>query len=357
MLALPILCVSLDRTASAPLRGALAFSASDVPAALLGARVDAGVRRLAILSTCHRIELYADASEGPGAPLASRLIDWLAATKGVPAAEVKAAARVFEGEAAAQHLYRVAAGLEAALLGEAEILDQVRAACKTSVVAHAASPAMKALFRGAIRTAERARAVAWRSFRRVDIGSIACDAAEAARGRLDDKRLLLLGAGRVGALAGSAACARNARVTVWNRSPERGRELAARLGVVWAMPAERVSAIDNADAIIVATSAAAWTLDATEVQASMARRPRDLVVVDTAMPRNAEPAIHDVAGATLVDLDELLARTRLAHGEREAAVPQVEQLIEAALGSLRARSWPAAMSRPAGRFDLATELV
>lgn len=293
------------------------------------------VRRLVILSTCHRVELYAEMG-GTADEARALLVDWLASARPVARESIAAAATWRDGADALRHLHRVAAGLDAALLGEAEIIAQVRAALQLSISAHAASPALKAAFRSAVAAAEKARKTIWQRFPRVDIGSVAVGAIASHVGRLEGRPSLVIGAGRTGTLAARALHHAGAELTIVNRTPERAHALAARFKARWAPFECLADEVGSADAIVVATGAPHVLLHAA-MMAGAGGRGRELVVVDTAMPRNADPDISRLPNARLVALDELHARTEAAHAERAAAVPEVETLTEAAVAALLTR--------------------
>ncbi len=344
-----IRCLSIGRSAPPPVREALTFAASGFrdalgrshgkrPAGRPASDRPAGLRRLVVLSTCHRVELYADVDD-TGDMARELLIDWLASARGVDRGRVAAAACYMEDMDALRHLHRVTAGLDSALLGEAEIIAQVRAALQDSIAMHAASPALKAAFRSALTSAERARKAVWQRFPRADIGSVAVEAITAQLGDLTGRHALVLGAGRVGTLAARALHHAGARLTIVNRTGERAATLAARFKAQWATFDDLEDAVAGVDAVIVATGAPHIVLGASML-ASAAGRIRPVVVVDTAMPRNADPAIPSMPNARLVDLDELHERTAAAHVERAEAVPEVEALVESAVVALGARSRP-----------------
>lgn len=301
-------------------------------------------RRLVILSTCHRVELYADI-DGNAEEARGRLIDWLASARPVSRELIAAASTYREGSAALRHLHHVTAGLDAALLGEAEIIAQVRAALQVSIAAHAASPALKAAFRSAVASAENARRSVWQRFPRVDIGSVAVGAIVEHLGGLEGRASLVIGTGRVGTLAARALYHAGARLTIVNRTGDRARALAARFKVQWEPFECLAEAAARADAIVVATGAPHLVLHA-PMLAGTAGCDRDVVVADTAMPRNADPAIASMPHARLVELGELHARTATALAGRAAAVPEVETLTQEAVASLLARPRTGRARRP-----------
>ncbi|HET6680624.1 MAG TPA: hydroxymethylbilane synthase [Gemmatimonadaceae bacterium] len=344
----PLRCLSLGRSAPAELREALTFVSSDIRPELARARKNAGpggaggeqgtttIRRLVILSTCHRVELYAEVG-GTADEARDVLIDWLASARTVARERIAVASIYMEGSEALRHLHRVTAGLDSAMLGEGEIIAQVRAALQHSVAVHAASPALKSSFRSALTSAENVRKSVWQRFPRADIGSVAVDAIAAQLGDLDGRQTLVIGAGHAGTLAARALYHAGARLTIVNRTGERAASLAARFKARCAPFSHLAHEVARADAIIVATSAPQIVLDA-EMLAGAAGREHPIVVVDTSMPRNADPAIRSMPGADLVDLDELHARTAAAHVERAVAVPEVEAMTDSAVAELVARS-------------------
>lgn len=349
-LGLPLRCLSIGRSAPAEVREALIFASTDVQEALRARTI----RRLVILSTCHRVELYAE-MDGSAAEAREQLIDWLAAVRPASRDLVAESAAYLEGVPALRHLHRVTAGLESALIGESEIIAQVRAALQDSIAMHAASPALKTAFRSALASAEKARKAVWLRFPRSDIGSVAVDAIVAHAGSVAGRRALVIGAGRVGTLAARALHHAGAALTIVNRGGERAQELAARFKANWA-PFERLTdEVARADAIVVATGAPHVILGAAMLAGAAGRDDNQPVVVaDTAMPRNADPAIPSLQNVRLVDLDELHARTAAAHVERAAGVPEAEALAESAVAALVARFSASETSRPAPASTTAT---
>src|SRR5688500_6559079 len=141
-------CISVSHyMAPAELREALSFSDDEIERALRSARIDAGIERLVIVSTCHRTELYADLSPGRGGAakardareVHSRLLDWLAGNRGITRGLLENVCRGFHGDAAVVHLFRLTCGLESAIPGEPQIVSQVASALSRSVSAHAVS--------------------------------------------------------------------------------------------------------------------------------------------------------------------------------------------------------------------------
>ena len=333
---LPLHCLSVRRAPDA-VRERLALPTDSVRAALLAARRDPRIHRLVVLSTCQRVELYAafppDIRDGR-----ARLTEWLASARGMPATEVDAFADYHRGIEAARHLCRVASGLDAAILGEAQVLSQVAGALRHAVSAHTVTPLLKDVFRAAVGGAEKARRSVWSAFRAADIGMAAASGAERALGRLAGSAAVVVGAGEVAELSVRALQARGvARVTIVNRTRERAEAIATH-GARSASFDEMGRVVSDADIVIVATGAPCVIVEAPMVRAAIARRTdRPLVIVDTALPRNVDPAVRAIHGARLLDLSDLRPLFVNTTDERRGAVAAVEALIDVELRELRER--------------------
>ena len=351
---LPIHCLSVShRLASDSVRESLAFPAEALAAALESARRDPAIQRLVVVSTCHRVELYAALPAGlPDAP--ARLVAWLAESRGVGAATIDTYATHLHGAAAVRHLCRVACGLDAAILGEAQVLAQVAGALRVAVAAHTVTPLLKDVFRSAVSVGERARRVVWARYRAADIGWAAAEGAAHALNGLTGATAVVVGAGDVANLAVDALRARGVgRLTVVNRTLSRAEDIAARHGVEAEDMSALADAVRSADVVIVATGAGSVVIDAAVVEHALAgRADRPLVVVDAALPRNVDAAVRGLPGAQLLDLTDLRPHFASASDERQEAAEAVEALIEAEVHALltRRKGWrsdaPAARSGP-----------
>lgn len=334
---LPLHCLSVRRAPDA-VRERLALPTDSVRAALLAARQDPRIHRVVVLSTCQRVELYAafppDIRDGR-----ARLTEWLASARGMHATEVDAFANYHRGIDAARHLCRVASGLDAAILGEAQVLSQVAGALRHAVAAHTVTPLLKDVFRTAVGGAEKARRTVWSAFRAADIGMAAASGAERALGRLAGTEAVVVGAGEVAELSVRALQARGvAGVTIINRTRERAEAIAAQHGAQSAAFDEMGRVVSDADIVIVATGAPCLIVEAPLVRAAIARRvDRPLVIVDTALPRNVDPAVRAIHGARLLDLTDLRPLFVHTTDERRGAVAAVEALIDVELRALRER--------------------
>jgi glutamyl-tRNA reductase len=316
-----LVCLGLShRTAPVELRerfGTLGLGAERCPEVL----------EHAVLSTCYRVELYAFLVDGVE-DARGALLDALADAHGVEREELVDHLYVHAGEDAARHLSRVATGLDSLVLGEAEILGQVRAAYEAA--GGAAGPALTLLFRTAIAAGRRARSETAIGANPATASSMALALADGVLGDLRVRRALVVGAGRIGFQTLEAVTGRGVtEIAVANRTAEHAFQAAERFGGS-AYPLEDIEhALAWADLAVTATSAEQPVLRADLVRAAMAQRPeRPLVIVDLAVPADVERTVADVDGVSLFDVDDLRAGLDDALAARLAEVPKVEAIVE-----------------------------
>jgi glutamyl-tRNA reductase len=328
-----LFCLGLShKTAPLALRERLAYSDQARRAAL--SRLDcgrstapSGLRELAILSTCNRLELYA-IGHGNCQP---DLTDLLAEGTGVPAAEFAPHLYTHVNAQAAAHLCQVAAGLDSLVLGEPQILGQVVEAYEMARGQGAAGPVLAALFRAAIRAGKRARTETAISRGAASISSVAVRLASAVVPNLAAAHVVLLGAGEMAALAAEALRAHGvARLTIVNRSHHGAAELARRWEAAVVTFERLPQALAAADIVIASTAAPHILVGPALVRASQADRPeRPLVFIDIAVPRNVDPAVTEVPNVHYHDIDDLQGRLNGSLAERERERPAVEAIIQA----------------------------
>lgn len=349
-------CIGVShQMASAEVREALSFSQSEIESTLRSARRDARIERLVILSTCHRTELYADIasrremSAGPGHDVDTdwRLKAWLAANRGVPRELIDANCYALDGVAVVNHLFRLACGLESVISGEPQIISQVACALARSVSAHTASPALKHIFKSAVRAAEQAQAAVWGRLRRADLGTAAAGAASQfleQRGTTCDRaRVAIFGAGELGELALSALIAAGARnVTLVNRTHRRAATLAERNDVCARPFDELANVLGDTDVAIFALAGSKAVVSAELVGDLMrSRQDRPLAIIDVGMPRNVDVRTRSIPGVWLAGIDELGNFPGDSAYGRAAAVPMVEEIVRARAASCLQRPSPA----------------
>jgi glutamyl-tRNA reductase len=284
------------------------------------------------LSTCNRTELYlADDSAEEAERKAEAALLALEA-------ELGPALYRLRDEAAALHLFRVAAGLDSMVPGEGEILGQVRAAFEGG----ATGPVLDRLFREALRAGRKARSETAIGESPASTSSAAAALAEQVFGDLRGRRILLIGAGKVGELAARSFRSRGAEIAfVANRTLDRAAELADRSGGA-ALPLERVGEeLVRADVVLSSTSSPGWILDREAVARVVpARRGRPLFLIDLAVPRDLDPAIHELDGCYLYDIDDVEAVVAETLAGRRREAERAEAIVAAEAG--RFREWQAA---------------
>jgi glutamyl-tRNA reductase len=302
----------------------------------LGAERCPEVVEHAVLATCYRVELYAFLVDGVE-DAREVLIDGLAEAHGVERGDLVDHLYVHAGEDVARHLSRVAAGLDSLVLGEAEILGQVRDAFAASGAA--AGPALTLLFRTAITAGRRARSETAIGANPATASSMALALADGVLGDLRGRRGLVVGAGRIGLQTLKAVTGRGIEdIAVANRTLERAAEVAARFGGSAYRLDELEDALAWADFAVTATSSEEPVVRAELVRRALVRRTeRPLVLVDLAVPADVERSVAGIEGVRLFDVDDLRAGLDGALASRLAEVPKVEEIVEDEVASFGRR--------------------
>ena len=303
------------------------------------------VRELALVSTCNRLELYGWADGGEPARVSHAMGElarrWV--TADAHASELVATATHRTGDRVARHLMRVTSGLESLVLGDAQILGQVRRAYRRALEADVIGPGLHRLFDSALHAAKRVQTETGLIARRNSIGAEAAAVAVRRTGPLERQRCVVIGCGKTGEAAARQLAKLGAvDIVLLNRTADRARDLAAELwgraGSFDALHRE----LAHADVAVVATSAdrppvRAASLRFCREHAGTAERP--LLMLDLSMPRNVEPEAGGLPGVTLLDLDALHPPLAVAEEERRIAVPAAERIVEEEL--LRYLAWVA----------------
>jgi glutamyl-tRNA reductase len=298
-------------------------------AAELAARLGEAV----CLSTCNRTELYLAAEDGDAAE------DAAAAALLALEPDLAPALYRLRDEAAALHLFRVAAGLDSLVPGEGEILGQVRAAWESG----SGGVLLDRLFRQALHAGRKVRSQTAIGESPASVSSAAAALAERVFGDLGGRTVLIIGAGEVGDQAARNLVSRGARIAhVANRGAERGAALAARVGAE-ALPLERLeSELPHADVVVSSTSGSGFVLDRAAVERALqARRGKPLLLIDLAVPRDLDPAIHELDGCYLYDVDDLDAVVAETLTGRRREAERAEAIVAAEAEAFRA--WQASL--------------
>jgi glutamyl-tRNA reductase len=262
------------------------------------------VREAVLLSTCNRTEVYAVAERFHGAYADIR--DFFCELGGLDPDDLHPHLYSQHDDAAVSHLFEVAAGLDSAVLGETEILGQVRGAWELAQGEGGAKSTLNLLFRHAIETGKRARTETAISRSTASVSSAAVEMATDRLGTLAGKRVLVVGAGEMGeGVAVALVRAGATDITVTNRTHERAVALAARVHGSVRPFEELPAALSHADVLLTCSRAGTIVIDATMLADARVGVETPLLVVDIAVPRNVDAASALLPGVTLLDLDDL----------------------------------------------------
>jgi glutamyl-tRNA reductase len=327
----PIVCIGLSHhTAPVEVRERHAFPATRMAEALVALRDYEAVKEAAMLQTCGRLEIYAeiDDYEAGVAQLKSFLSNF-----GHRSTEYDIESFLYTllGRQAIEHLFRVSTGLDSMLIGEAEILGQVKEAYAQAQHARSLGKILHRLFREALNAGKTARSQTRIGDESVSVATAAVEAAKARLGTLHGKSVVVIGAGNMGRIAVKRLRNEGAdRLIVTNRSMSRARDLIAEAGFGEAieMPG-LVEALAAADLVVASTGASHFVVTRAGVAEAMALRPdRPLFIVDIAVPRDAEPEVAEIPNVTLVDIDGLKTTVDEKLEIRREAIPAVEEIID-----------------------------
>jgi len=323
------LCLGLSHhSAPVALREQISCSLPDVA---VYARQYTPISELILLSTCHRIELYAVINDSP-VQAEGLLLDLLAQTRGLDPPQFADYVTLFEGEAVSDHLLKVAAGLDSLVLGEAQILGQVTDAYMTAVAQHTTGPILDALFKAAIRTGKRTRTETAISSNPASISSVAITLAQQVLGDLSNRSTLVVGAGEMSRLAIKALRSRGwHNIAVANRTVVRAEAMVADWHGRFYGLDQLPQAIAEADVVITAVRRNAPLIDETMI----GERERPLILIDLAVPRNIVTTVGQPPHVQLFDVDDLQATLDESLAARQAEVPAVKAVIAAEKANLQ----------------------
>jgi glutamyl-tRNA reductase len=304
------------RTAPLAVRERLALPPIKAAELLRALRATGAVDEAVVLSTCNRTELYFVSGDDPAAAERAALRA-LARCAGMASAALRPLLTTLRGPAVARHLFAVAAGLESMVLGEAEILGQLRRAHDLSRAAGACGPLLDRLVRDALGAGRRVRSSTAIGRSGVSVSSAAVELAREALGGLADRRVLLVGAGQSSEVTAKVLRSHGVRgLRVANRDHDRAVALAGRDGTVVRFD-QLEAQLADVDLVIAATACPHAVIGGEAVQRAVERRAsgRPLVLVDLAVPRDIDAAVRGLPGVTLLDLDDVqlrVARNRAA---------------------------------------------
>ncbi len=315
---------------SAPieLRERLAFRPDQLPTAFAKLRAEIGLQEAAILSTCNRVEIYGRAEELDGT--VDRLCHFLSSHGGLELPGLTERLYSYAEPRSVRHLFSVASGLDSMVLGEAEILGQVKHAYDWARDHGATGKVFNVLFQRALNAAKAVRTQTGIGQGCTSVGTVSVELAEKIFGNVRGAIVLLIGAGKIGEVTLQRLVDRGVKqVRVLNRSFERAAEVAMRYQAS-AVPLEQLAEqLVEADIVITSTSAPGHLLGRSEVAAAMRRRhQRSLCLIDLGVPRNVEPSAGSLENVYRFDVDDLQGLVAHTHQQRQQALSASQVIID-----------------------------
>lgn len=316
------------RTAAVELREKLSLYGRSPAHTLHGLRDSTGLAECAILSTCNRTEIYGLTREEDWQ---EQLLEFMAASAGVTPGHLQDHIYSFEGKPAVRHLFRVASGLDSMVMGEGQIMAQVKETLQSAQEAGTAGSVVDSLFRHALAAGKRARSETEIGRGAVSVSLAAVHLARQIFPSLGRSVVLLVGAGETAEQTARVLLAEkpSPRLLVCNRTPEHADSLASRFAGS-ALPYERFGeGLTSADIVIASTGAPHPVVTAALVRsATRARRGRPLFLIDIAVPRDVEPEVGDLEDVYLYNIDDLQAVVDKSLAGRQDEAAKVETLVE-----------------------------
>lgn len=314
------------KTASVELREKLAFTPERLPEALLSVQNDAGCDEGVILSTCNRTEIYGFGEKTD----AAHVISWLANFHQVNELELKEHVYIYRDIAATKHLMRVASGLDSMVLGEPQILGQVKQAFQEAKASGAVQTYFERMFQQVFSVAKKVRTDTEIAVNAVSVAFAAVTLAKQVFGSFDDKKVLLVGAGETIELVAKHIFEQGAQdIVVANRTISRAQAVAEQFSAKVCTISEIPEQMKNADVVISSTASTLPIIGKGMVEnVFKQRKHKPMFLVDLAVPRDIEPQVAELDDAylyTVDDLQEIVARNMQARTE---AAEEAEVIVE-----------------------------
>ena len=324
------------KTAPLELRERLALTEGSAVRVLAELIESGEVAEAAALSTCNRTELYLYAAD----PVAAETLALGVLARGAEIRPTELVPHLYSrrGADAAEQLFRVTAGLDSMIVGEAEIQGQVKRAYELALVEGATGPILNRLFRGALAAGGRARAETAIAEGALSVPQVAVELARRTLGELDDRRVVVVGAGETAELTARALAARGVHaVFIANRHHDRAIGLAQRFGGRAVRFEDLPGLLHDADIVVSSTSSPHHVIERDELaEVLAARNGRPLLLIDLAVPRDIHPGCRDLSGVTVYDMDDLQALVERNASGREAESRLAETILRAELGRFEA---------------------
>ena len=311
------------------LRERLAFSPEKIREALFRITREGVLAEGVIVSTCNRSEIYGVTGRTGESAAAAALTDFVAGFHSVPLPEIAGMQYGLSGEGAARHLFRVAAGLESMVVGEDQILAQVKEALRLATSAGTTRAVLHRLFQRAFATGKRVRTETGVGTRPTSIPGVAIELAQKVYEDIDRKSFLIVGAGETASIFYDLLRDRGARrIEIVNRTFEHARDLAAR-GAVAHRWEELRNRLPHADIVVCAISTDSPIVGAPDIASAVAaRRGSPMLLLDLGIPRNIEPEAARLPDVFLYGVDDLKDIAGRNRSEREKEIPRAEAIVD-----------------------------
>ena len=324
-------------TAPLDLLEQVTVAADDLPKALHDLSLRTHISEAVVLSTCNRTEIYVEAERFHGAFQDVR--DFLAEQSYAPLDRVGDSLYTYYDDQAVEHLFRVSAGVDSAVVGEHEILGQVKRAWQVSQQQECVGPNLNAVFRSALEVGKRVRTETGIARHVASVSQAAIVLADDRLSGRDDVRALLVGAGEMGSGMALTLAERNlASITVMSRTVGTADELAARIDAEVRPIDQLADAMVDCDVVFTSTAAPSMVIEPDTVRSILdARAGRPLTIVDVAMPRDVDPAVGDLPDVTLLDIEAVGAFVAEGLEQRSGEIDQANAIIGDEVGRFAER--------------------
>lgn len=319
-------------TAPLDLRGRFAFAIDQIEPTLRGLRASLSRQpEAALISTCNRTEIYCAGDK----PELDHTLDWLAHSGGVSPALLRAHSYTLEDGFAARHAFRVASGLDSMVLGEPQILGQLKDAVRAAEAAGALGTTLSQLFQRSFAVAKEVRTSTEIGAHSISMAAAAVRLAGQLFEDLGEVRILFVGAGEMIELCATHFAAKTPKgIAIANRTLERGEKLATRFGGEVMRLADLPNRLHEFDAVISCTASTLPIIGLGAVERALKRRKhRPMFMVDLAVPRDIEPEVKALEDVYLYTVDDLAGVVQTAQASRQAAVAQAEAIVDAGVQS------------------------
>jgi glutamyl-tRNA reductase len=324
------------RTAPVAIRERAHVGSGELEEAISSLRALPGVEGASLLSTCNRVEAVVSAS---GEEVTGTIVDWLCQRAGVTRSELENHLYVLRQDAAVEHLFRVASGLDSMIIGEPQIGGQVRCAFHAARNQASFDPLLRQVFEQTLRVAKKVRTQTGIGLHAVSIPYAAVELAKKIFGDLTGLRVLLLGAGSMGELTAEHLHKQQVKqVFVANRSYEHAVVLAQRFGGAAVQFDSLDQHLAECDIVIASTAAPHFVITEDQVKRALhQRRMRSLFLIDLSVPRNIDPAVAAIDRAYLYNVDDLRSVADANTQARQDEASNAEEIIAAEVGAFRKR--------------------